>query len=73
MDHWRHVSRLFHDVLGRSEEERAAFLHEACGDDEALRREVESLLAQERSAEGFLTGPALEWRRRSCMTSQAHR
>ena len=31
----------------------------ACGGDEALRRDVESLLAQERSAEGFLSGPAL--------------
>ena len=60
MDHWHHVSRLYHDVLGRAEEERAAFLHEACGGDEALRREVESLLAQGRSAEGFLSGAALD-------------
>ena len=60
MDHWQQVSRLYHDVLGRAEEERAAFLHEACGDDEALRREVESLLAQERSAEGFLSVPAVD-------------
>jgi hypothetical protein len=36
------------------------FLHEACGDDEALRREVESLLAQEQSAEGFLSVPAVD-------------
>ena len=60
MDRWQQVSRLYHDVLGRAEEERAAFLHEACGDDEALRREVESLLAHERSAEGFLSGPAVD-------------
>ena len=32
---------------------------EVCGDDEALRRDVESLLAQERSADGFLAGPAV--------------
>ena len=60
MDHWQQVSRICHDVPGRAEEERAAFLHEVCGDDEALRREVESLLAQERSAEGFLSVPAVD-------------
>ena len=59
MNRWQHVSRLYHDVLGRAGDERAAFLQEACGGDEALRRDVESLLAQEGRAEGFLAGPAL--------------
>jgi serine/threonine protein kinase len=40
--------------------ERAAFLEEACAGDEALQREVESLLAWEQPAERFLTSPALE-------------
>ena len=39
---------------------RAGFLKEACAGDEALRREVESLLACEERAERFLTSPALE-------------
>ena len=39
--------------------ERAAFLAEACRDDEALRREVESLLEESVSDDGFLAGPAL--------------
>jgi Tol biopolymer transport system component/tRNA A-37 threonylcarbamoyl transferase component Bud32 len=34
--------------------ERAAFVAAACGDDEALRREVEALLAHAPAAEGFL-------------------
>ena len=38
--------------------ERAAFLAEACAGDDVLRREVESLLAQERSAERFMSVPA---------------
>jgi Tol biopolymer transport system component len=38
---------------------RAAFLAEACAGDAELRREVESLLAHERSAEQFIEEPAL--------------
>ena len=39
---------------------RAAFLSEACADDEGLRREVESLLGYEEQAENFIESPALE-------------
>src|SRR6185436_19636466 len=39
---------------------RADFLVEACAEDDSLRREVESLLAHELSAESFLTTPAME-------------
>jgi serine/threonine-protein kinase len=60
MDRWQQVSRLYHDARTRAEGERAAFLREACVGDDALRREVESLLAQEGSAEGFLSEAALE-------------
>ena len=44
--HWRDVSRLFNEALSREADNRAAFLREACADDEPLRKEVESLLAQ---------------------------
>jgi serine/threonine protein kinase/Flp pilus assembly protein TadD len=49
-DPWRTVERLYHEALAQPVERRAAFLMEACADDEQLRREVESLLAQDASA-----------------------
>ncbi len=41
---WKKVIDLFQSALERAPEERAAFLDEACHDDEGMRREVESLL-----------------------------
>ena len=57
-ERWRRVEELYHAALTRSERERAAFLANACAGDEALRRDVESLLAQPASGRGFLDGPA---------------
>ncbi len=59
-ERWQQVERLYHDALERDAEGRAAFLAEACGDDEALRREVDSLLAYEDQAEDFIESPAME-------------
>ena len=59
-DRWQHVERLFHAALARDESERAAFLREACGGDEPLRREVESLLTFESDAQAFMQASALE-------------
>src|SRR5262249_36627880 len=42
------------------EPRRAAFLDEACGGDSDLRRDVESLLAQEQSAQSFMEEPAVK-------------
>jgi serine/threonine protein kinase len=60
MDHerWQRIERLYHDALARPTAERAAFLARACGGDDALAREVASLLEQRPSAEGFLGEPA---------------
>jgi Tol biopolymer transport system component len=44
-------------ALDRDARERAAFIASECGDDLALRHEVEALLAHARSAEGFLGAP----------------
>src|SRR6185503_4278391 len=44
---WRQVADVYESVLEREPAARGAFLAEACRDDSALRREVESLLAQE--------------------------
>ena len=57
-DRWQQVSQLYHDALTRDADERAAFLNGACAGDEALRQEVESLLAQPASADAFLATPA---------------
>src|SRR5262245_48104377 len=56
-ERWAIVERLYHEALTRGANEREAFLSEACGGDEALRRDVESLLDHDGSAE-FLSIPA---------------
>ena len=58
-DRWRQIEDLFHRALERREPERAAFLNEACAGDDALRREVEALLAEETES-GFMETPAME-------------
>src|SRR5262245_3019660 len=54
------VEQLYHDARKRDQSEHAAFLEQACGGDYALRREVESLLAQDCNVESFLETLALE-------------
>jgi Tol biopolymer transport system component/tRNA A-37 threonylcarbamoyl transferase component Bud32 len=43
----RQIEELFHEASDRPSGERARFLAAQCGDDDALRREVESLLDQQ--------------------------
>src|SRR5258706_5857188 len=57
---WEETDRLCRAALQRTASERGLFLREACAGDEALRLEVDSLLAHELSAEGFLTTPAAD-------------
>ena len=54
---WRQISQLYHEAAGRPPAERTAFLAEACGEDETLRSEVESLF-KESEAASFLSTPA---------------
>src|SRR5579864_1200576 len=56
-ERWQQVDQLFHSALEREPDERSAFLAEACAGNEELRREIESLLAQDRST---LDRPAWE-------------
>src|SRR5262249_34493144 len=56
---YRQAGQLYHDALNLERERRAAFLEVACGSDQELRREVESLLASHERAGKFLEGPAL--------------
>ena len=53
----RQIEELYHAAREREPVERAAFLRGACGDNEELRSEVESLLAQD-SRSGPLDRPA---------------
>ena len=53
-ERWPRVKALFQAAVERPTEERAAFLDAATGDDAALRREVESLLASDTSGVSFL-------------------
>ena len=57
-DRWRQVEDLCHAALARGTEERRPFLVKACEGDEALLREVESLIAQEAGAAAFMRMPA---------------
>ena len=65
MDRWATVKRLHQAALDREPSQRAAFLDQACAGDEALRREVQSLLEYEQDAASFLESPALEVTARS--------
>ena len=53
-ERWPRVKALFQAAVERPPEERDAFLAAATGDDAALRRDVESLLASDSSGVNFL-------------------
>jgi Tol biopolymer transport system component len=57
-ERWSEVERLYHAAAARELVERSAFLTDACGEDDALREDVESLLALDVRAEAFLSTPA---------------
>ena len=60
MDHWTTVKRIHQSALDIDPSERAAFVDESCGGDEALRREVLELLKYAAEAETFLARPAVD-------------
>jgi serine/threonine protein kinase len=60
MDHWTTVKRIHQSALDIDPSERAAFVDESCGGDEALRREVQELLTYSAEAEAFLERPAVD-------------
>ena len=57
---WRHIEQLYHSARERDTGQRPAYLSEVCGGDEDLRREIESLLAQDASRDCVLDRPAAE-------------
>jgi TolB-like protein/Flp pilus assembly protein TadD/predicted Ser/Thr protein kinase len=58
IERWRQIESLFHAAHEKTAEERTRFLDETCSSDQALRREVESLLANEDLAASFLESDA---------------
>lgn len=58
-ERWKEVKEVFASALERQPEERSPFLEKACSGDDALRREVESLLASHQDAGEFIESPAL--------------
>ncbi len=59
-ERWQQVEQVCHAALARPPDSRAAYLDEACADDEDLRRDVESLLVHEEAAAIFLSTPAID-------------
>jgi len=51
---------LYHVALEVEKSQRAGYVEEACGGDEALKQEVGSLLAQAEGTDSFLEAPAME-------------
>jgi serine/threonine protein kinase/tetratricopeptide (TPR) repeat protein len=60
-DRSQRIEDLYHAARERDPSERAAFLGQACAGDDALHREVESLLAEDAGVQSFLETPALEF------------
>src|SRR5215468_1307530 len=70
-DRWQQVESIYHAVLERDVDTRAAFLEEACQGDEELRSEVDSLLKFDGPAAKFIETPAIELEARA-MAADEH-
>ena len=58
-DKWQKVREIFDGALRYKPEERRKFILQACGEDQTLLAEVESLFSSLGSADGFLETPAV--------------
>jgi serine/threonine protein kinase/tetratricopeptide (TPR) repeat protein len=59
-ERWQKIKQLYYSALELENSRWGAFVEEASSGDEALAREVKSLLAQSEQTEGFLDAPAIE-------------
>ena len=59
-ERWKQVDSLLQAALERPPDERDAFLRQTCVDDDALEREIRSLLAAREEAGSFLESPAID-------------
>ncbi len=59
-EHWQQIDELFQTVVELEPERRGAFLDGACTGDQALREEVEAMLASDTDEWDLIERPALE-------------
>jgi serine/threonine protein kinase len=59
-DRWEKVEDIYHAALERDPDARDSFLAEACGSDEELRTEVDSLLQYDSASADFIETPAIQ-------------
>ena len=67
-ERWTHVDKLLQSALDRPAAERDAFVRDACAGDDALERELRSLVAAHDRADGFLAAPAIDLAARRAVT-----
>jgi hypothetical protein len=68
-ERWRQIEEVYHAALEREPEGRPAYLSQACGGDETLQEEVESLLERDDSApDALLNSPV--WRAGELLNSE---
>lgn len=67
-ERWKRTEELYHVASALPPDERAAFLAEACREDKALRRDVESLLNEPGSAPDSSPSRRSRWRLTRCPT-----
>ena len=60
-ERWQKIKLLFQAAEDLPTEARSAYLDEACGEDQSLRAEVESLLASREHAGVFLSEAAAQY------------
>ncbi|MBS1787630.1 MAG: hypothetical protein JST85_07910, partial [Acidobacteria bacterium] len=60
LERYEQADEIFQSAVELAAEERAAFLDRACASDAELRKEVESLLAYDAQAQGFIEAPVFE-------------
>jgi eukaryotic-like serine/threonine-protein kinase len=70
-ERYRQIGEIYYAALEVKAEERAAFLAQACVGDDALQREVESLIASHEEGSGFIETPALKFAARVLAGSEA--
>ena len=61
MPSWDHLKELFDEAVNLSADQRAAYLDKVCGDDAALRAELQRLLDADEQANSFMNMPAVKW------------
>jgi serine/threonine protein kinase len=58
-EHWKQLEAIYHSAIEITDDEREDFLAIACAGDEALRREILSLISSAESADSFMEEPVM--------------